>query len=63
VNYKLLKLFATGEPQLVTLVGTQAASVQQYGAGTLSSIDYCVFHTQGKRVISYDEIVLNKKDN
>jgi hypothetical protein len=59
-------LFKTGEPQLVTLVGTQASSVKLYGAGTLSSIDYCVFHNSGKRVYTYEEIAganANKKEN
>ena len=41
---------------MVTLIGTQAASTKQYGAGTLSTIDYCVFHNTGKRAYTFDEI-------
>lgn len=56
VTYEVLKQFVTGEPQLVTIIGTQGASVKQYGVGTLTSIDYCIFHSSGKRVYSFEEI-------
>ena len=58
-------MFKTGEPLLVTIIGTQQASSTNYGAGTIKDFDYIEFHTVNSKVYSYEDITSSaegKKD-